>query len=217
MVKVYAFRGFLQGSSATAEELVEVLRVGVDGLVVDVYALRDGTPVVVFDRYIEGVDVASLSYDEIRRALLAPDVGTLISLTSAADLVLWARDTSLLDTLPRLIESTGAVDRVYVAVDDILQARVVRGVSRAIKLILRISNPFPNVALMKREGVDALAIPPALAKPRLTRECASRGVSVVVWLVNDVAQATRAVRYGAQVLVTSRPTLRKELEEFLKP
>lgn len=216
MVKVYAFRGFLQAASASVKDLVEALKVGVDGLVVDVYVAKDRVPVVVFERVIRGVDVASLSYEEVRRALQVPDVGTLISSTTA-DLVLWVRDTSLLDILPELIEDAGAVGRVYLAVDDVLQARAIRGASKSVKVVLRVLNPFPNVVLLKREGVDAVAVPPALARPRLIRECTSRGIPVIVWLVNDVAQAAKAVRYGAQVLVTSRPTLRRELDEFLKP
>jgi hypothetical protein len=35
--------------------------------------------------------------------------------------------------------------------------------------------------------------------------------------VNDVAQAARVVRYGVEVLVTSRPTLKRELAEYLQP
>ena len=215
MARVYALRGFLQSASARVEELAEALRVGADGLVVDVYSTKDGVPVVVFDRVVGGVDVASLSYDEVRRALQVPDAGTLISSISA-DLVLWVRDSSLLDTLPKLVESSGATRRAYVAVDDVLQARAVRSASTSVRVVLRASNPFPNVALIRREGVNAIAVPPALARPRLVRECASRGLSVFVWPVNDVAQAARVVRYGVQALVTSRPTLRRELEGVLK-
>ena len=215
MVKVYALRGFLQRALARIEELAEALRVGADGLVVDVYSTRDGVPVVVFDRVVGGIDVASLSYDEVRRTLQVPDASTLIS-SIAADLVLWVRDSSLLDTLPKLVESSEAMRRAYVAVDDVLQARVVRGVSTSVRVVLRVSNTFPNVALIRREGVNAIAVPPALARPRLVRECAGRGLQVIAWPVNDVAQAARVVRYGVQALVTSRPTLRRELEEVLK-
>jgi len=216
VVRVYALRGFLHSTPHSVEELVGVLREGVDGLVVDVYASKDGVPVVTFDRVIGGVDVASVSYEEVRRVLRVPDAATLISST-AADLVLWVRDNSLLDTLPRLVERAGAVGRVYVAVDDLLQARAVRGVSASVKLVLRISNPYPNITVIRREGVDAVALPPALVRPRLIRECTSRGVKVVAWPVNDVAQAARVVRYGVEVLVTSRPTLKRELAEYLQP
>jgi hypothetical protein len=131
-----------------------------------------------------------------------------------AEVLLWVREPQILDLVARAVEGLHAEGRAYIVVDDPLHARVVRNVLKSVRVVVRISNPFPNTALISREGVYGLALPATVIRPRLVKECASRGLQVYAWLVNDVSQAVKVLRYGVQLFITSRPTLKKELEHY---
>lgn len=184
----------------------------VDGVLIDFCATRDGIAIVCPPG--GAVDTSILSYSELRHGVGVPsfkDVLTSVDL----ELLAWIRDSRALDTAVRIIEEAGAASRLYVVVDDLLYARVVRNLSKSCRVVLRISNPYPNVSVIAREGVNAIAAFANLIRPRIVRECSSHGLDVFAWLVNDVAQAIKAVRYGVKALTTSRPTLKKELQYFL--
>lgn len=133
----------------------------------------------------------------------------------STEALLWVRDPQVLDGAAEVVEGSSTADRARIVVEDLLHARVVRSASSRVRVVLKMGNPFPNVSLLVREGVNALALPATVLRPRVVRECASKGLDVYAWLVNDVSQAVRTVRYGVRLLVTSRSSLKRELQQYL--
>lgn len=209
-VKVYALRRLAAGS-ADIEDALRVLESGVDGVVFEIFPALETAPAAwsagerterVATTTVPAQGTGSVELEGVLRGL-------------SIEVLLWVRDPQVLDSVARVIERSGLVERAGIVVDDLLHARVVRGASSRVRVVLKMGNPFPNVPLLAKEGVSALALPATVLRPRVVRECASRGLDAYAWLVNDVSQAVRVVRYGVRLLVTSRPGLKRELQQYL--
>ncbi|MEM1931300.1 MAG: hypothetical protein QW780_05220 [Sulfolobales archaeon] len=210
-VKVYAFRKLVPLPGAGSKDVFSRIEPGVDGIVLEVCSTKEGVPIVCPTGESSETTQASAELTQVAEALRVEN----ILKSSQIELLFWVRDPRVLDTVAQAIENAGAVNRAYVVLEDLLHVRVIRSKSSKVKAILKLANPFPNVSLLAKEGVDALALPAPVLRPRVVRECSSRGVAVVAWLVNDVSQAVRAVGYGVKLIVTSRSNLKKELQQYL--
>jgi len=210
-VKVYALRRLTSLTEVGGEELFGYLEPGVDGVVLEVCSTKDRVPVVCPAGGLSEISQTEVELAQRARVLKVEDVLR----SSRVELLFWVRDPQVLDTVAKTIEDAGAIGKAYVLVEDLLYVRVVRSKSSKVRTILKLANPFPNVSLLAREGVNVLALPASVLRPRVVRECSSKGVDVVAWLVNDVSQAIKAVRYGVKLLVTSRSNLKKELQQYL--
>ncbi len=209
---MYVFRGFTTESTVTLDSLAKSLEFGVEGIVLDICSTRDRVPVVCPDVTSPGMPVPTTSEHELGGGLISLE---RVLSSIATEVLLWVREPQILDVVAKTVRGLHAEERAYIVVDDLLQARVVRNTLGSVKTVVRISNPFPNVAVISREGVYGIALPATVIRPRLVKECVSRGIQVYAWLVNDVSQALRVLRYGVQLFVTSRPTLKKELENYV--
>lgn len=210
-VKVYALRRLTSLTEVGGEELFGYLEPGVDGVVLEVCSTKDRVPVVCPAGGLSEISQTEVELAQRARVLKVEDVLR----SSRVELLFWVRDPQVLDTVAKTIEDAEAIGKAYVLVEDLLNVRVVRSKSSKVRTILKLANPFPNVSLLAREGVNVLALPASVLRPRVVRECSSKGVDVVAWLVNDVSQAIKAVRYGVKLLVTSRSNLKKELQQYL--
>ncbi|MEM3983257.1 MAG: hypothetical protein QXZ22_05295 [Sulfolobales archaeon] len=210
-VKVYAFRKVSPLQEAGSKDVFSYIEPGVDGIVLEVCSTKDSVPIVCPTGELSETSQASAELTQIAEAIRIENVLK----SSQIELLFWVRDPQVLDTVAQAIENAGAVDRAYLVLEDLLHVRVIRSKSSKVKAILKLANPFPNVSLLAKEGVNALALPASVLRPRVVRECSSKGVAVVAWLVNDVSQAVRAVRYGVKLIVTSRSNLKKELLQYL--
>lgn len=210
-VKVYALRRLTSLTEVGGEELFGYLEPGVDGVVLEVCSTKDRVPVVCPAGGLSEISQTEVELAQRARVLKVEDVLR----SSRVELLFWVRDPQVLDTVAKTIEDAEAIGKAYVLVEDLLYVRVVRSKSSKVRTILKLANPFPNVSLLAREGVNVLALPASVLRPRVVRECSSKGVDVVAWLVNDVSQAIKAVRYGVKLLVTSRSNLKKELQQYL--
>ncbi|MEM2006180.1 MAG: hypothetical protein QW154_00865 [Sulfolobales archaeon] len=210
-VKVYALRRLTSLTEVGGEELFGYLEPGVDGVVLEVCSTKDRVPVVCPAGGLSEISQTEVELAQRARVLKVEDVLR----SSRVELLFWVRDPQVLDTVAKTIEDAEAIGKAYVLVEDLLYVRVVRSKSSKVRTILKLANPFPNVSLLAREGVNVLALPASVLRPRVVRECSSKGVDVVAWLVNDVSQAIKAVRYGVKILVTSRSNLKKELQQYL--
>ncbi|MCS7099131.1 MAG: glycerophosphodiester phosphodiesterase [Sulfolobales archaeon] len=212
MVRVYAFRAFSAGKELDLSLVKKAVELGADGVVLDVFLSRDGVPVASTREEVGGRRLSELDFKFLTGAV---ELGTLLSY-SDVELLLWIRDAGALDVAARAVREGGSLERHCLVVDDVLQVRVVRSVSREVCVVTMVRNPFPNLQLISREGSSAIAVPASVLRPRLVRESSARRLKVFAWLVNDVSLAARVVRYGVELLVTSRPTLKKELSQYLQ-
>ncbi len=203
-VRVYLLRRF-EPALGTADLLK--LEPGADGLVLEVCSTRDRVPVVC-----PTGEPGDLSGTRVELGL--PELSEVLGGTGAS-LLLYVRSPQVADSAARAVETSGATSRTRLVFDDLLHARVARSASERVGAVLRLGNPYPNVPLLTREGLVGLAMPAPALRPRVVRECASRGLEVYAWLVNDVSQALRVLRYGVELLVTSREGLRRELRQYL--
>lgn len=210
-VKVYALRRFAAESRVDVEDIIRAPEPGVDGVVLEVCSTEGGVPTVCLTEERTAGGPTTAGPTETARVI---ELGEVLR-RSTTEVLLWVRDPQVLDGAARAVEGSGAIDRASIVVEDLLHARVVRGTSSRVRVILKMGNPFPNVPLLAKEGVSALALPATVLRPRVVRECASKGLDVYAWLVNDVSQAVRTVRYGVKLLVTSRPSLKRELQQYL--
>ncbi|MEM4592021.1 MAG: glycerophosphodiester phosphodiesterase [Sulfolobales archaeon] len=174
----------------------------------------------------DGVAVLHLGDEhEVRRISEADyasllSAGAVLSLAEFSsetllELLLKVTDPRVVDRIPKVVEEVGITERCYILVDDILWARSVATISDSARTALLVRNPFPNAQLIARERVSAVALPASLIRPRLVEEFKRLGIRVFTWLVNDVSQAMRVVRHGVDSLITSRRTLKKELQHYL--
>lgn len=211
-VRVYVFKGFTTEPTAIMGSLVKSLEFGADGVVLNICSTRDKIPVVCPDTPDLRTPAPTILESELGGGLIGLEK---VLSGIATEVLLWVREPQILDLVAKTVGELHAEGRTYMVVDDLLQARVVRNTHKSVRTVVRISNPFPNVAIISREGVYGIALPATVIRPRLVKECASRGIQVYAWLVNDVSQAVRVLRYGVQLFITSRPTLKKELERYV--
>lgn len=213
MVRVYAYRAFLQDAELSLEGIRRATELGAEGVVLDLHTTKDGVPVISLKEEFGGRRVSEVDY----ATAVGLGVVELNSLLKGvgSEVLLQVKDSRALDVAARIIQETGAEERCYLVVEDILQARAIRSISRDVGVITIVRNPFPNLQVLIREGSGAIAVPAPLIKPRLARECVSRGLKLFAWLVNDISLAVRVLRYGVELLVTSKPTLKREIEQFM--
>ncbi len=203
-VRVYVLRKF-----ETRSSIADLLKPepSVDGLVLEVCSTKDRVPVICPTE--ESGDLEG-AYAELG----LPRLEEILE-SAGASVLLYVRSPQIADSAARAVESASSAERVRLVVEDLLHARVARSASERVRVVLKLSNPYPNVSLLAREGVAGLAMPAPVLRPRVVRECSSRGLEVYAWLVNDVSQALRVLKYGVELLVTSRPDLRRELRQYL--
>lgn len=214
---IYAHRG----SSGTYPENTllafrQALAAGVDGIELDVHATTDGVPVVIHDRDIARTTDGSGYVDELSLALLqsfhAGDGERVPVLTEALDLV---GDVTHLD-----IEIKGrGIER---AVLDVLAGHPSArwAISSfdwdTLREVRRLDPEAELWPLTEQVGDDLFAIAGELRAPAVslfavayTEQSAQAlrdaGLRVVVWTVNDPAEADRVRELGAYALCTDVP------------
>ncbi|MCX8184865.1 MAG: glycerophosphodiester phosphodiesterase [Sulfolobales archaeon] len=212
MVKIYAFRAFSAEVELDLSVVRKAVEVGADGVVLDLFLSRDGVPVASNREELGGRRLSELEYRSLAGVV---ELSSLLSY-SDIELLLWIRDMRALDVAARAIRERGSLKKHCLIVEDVLQLRAVRNVSREVCVATLVRNPFPNLQLISREGSNAIAAPASVLRPRLARECSTRGLKLYAWLVNDVSLAAKVVKYGVEHLVTSRPTLKRELSQYVQ-
>lgn len=75
---------------------------------------------------------------------------------------------------------------------------------------IKINNPFPNFAVLRNRGVDAVLMPHSLIKGRVVREAKARDIRVFSILVNDAAIYLKMKTAGVNAVITEKPLIAKE-------
>jgi hypothetical protein len=75
---------------------------------------------------------------------------------------------------------------------------------------IKINNPFPNFAVLKSRGVDAVLMPHSLVKGRVVKEAKAKNIRVFSLLVNDAATYLKMKTAGVDAVITEKPLIAKE-------
>lgn len=201
------------------------LAVGADGVEFDVRATADGVPVVLHDRDLARTTgiagaVAERSLADLRALPLDPDRAvptlgeTLALVAGRARLDLELKQAGIEAEVLRRLRAAPPSDWAISSFD--------WGILRAVRAIDGTAPLWP-LALLADDALFAVAAElaaPVVAlftgalTPDVAARCAAAGRAVMVWTVNDPAEARRVRALGAAALCTDDPaSLRRALEE----
>ena len=222
---VFAHRG---GSALAPENTIEAfdngLRLGADGLELDVRLSRDGVVVVHHDRTLERTTgltgtVASRTSAELHRAGVPALSAVLARYPQARVIIeLKVNRVELAAAAVEAAEQIGALDRVCFGS---FGFRVLRAVRRlALAAATSASREEVRWALYRswcgwpvsRPGYAGYQIPELAGRtrvvsPRFIEDAHRAGLGVQVWTVDDEADARRLLDWGVDALITDRPDI----------
>lgn len=212
-MKIYGHRG----SSATHPEntldaFAEAIRLGAEGVELDVHASSDGVPVVVHDRSLartmgSDINVDETPFEEIRRR--APAVPTLAEVFelvgSALHVDLEVKQAGIERHVLDLISNHPNL-RWAVSCFDWNVIRAFRALAPQADLWL-LGMAWDDTMATAATETGASAV--ALYNPAVTRAVVEavhgRGLQVMVWTVNDVERGRALAAWGVDMVCTDAP------------
>jgi glycerophosphoryl diester phosphodiesterase len=222
---VFAHRG---GAALKPENTIEAfdegMRLGADGLELDVHLSRDGAVVVHHDRTLDRTTrlrgpVAARTADELRRAAVPLLTDVLTRHREARVIVeLKVNAPELARAAVDAIRGVDAVDRVCLGSSGLRVLRAVRSIEPAIatsaareevRLALYRSWIRWPVSRVRYRGyqVPEVAGTTRVVSPRFVADAHGADLAVQVWTVNTDADARRLLSWGVDALITDRPDL----------
>jgi glycerophosphoryl diester phosphodiesterase len=222
---VFAHRG---GSALAPENTMAAfdngMRLGADGLELDVHLSRDGAVVVHHDRTLDRTTtltgpVAERSADELRRAGVPPLRDVLTRHRDARIIIeLKVNAPELARATVDVIRRADAVDRVCLGSFGLRVLRAARSIEPAVatsaareevRLALYRSWVRWPVTRVRYHGyqVPECAGTTRLVSPRFVADAHRADLAVHVWTVNTDADARRLLSWGVDALITDRPDL----------
>jgi glycerophosphoryl diester phosphodiesterase len=199
------------------EGVLEALRLGVDGVEVDVRTTKDGSLVAFHDKSLSrmlGVDklVSEIKLDELRslgqtKGFTVPTIKEVVEIVAGKALLVL--DVKELRAVRGLVELLRKVREGEV---------VVSSFDHRIPLMIRKEAPFVEAGIilsarplslsrLLHEEVSHLFLKRDYVDLELLEEARGLGVSVYVWVVNDEEEAKRFWSIGARGIVTDVPQL----------
>ena len=222
---VFAHRG---GAALKPENTIEAfdngMRLGADGLELDVHLSRDGAVLVHHDRTLDRTTplrgpVAARTADELRRAGVPLLTEVLTRHREARVIIeLKVNAPELAGAAVDAIRRADAVDRVCLGSFGLRVLRAVRSMEPAIatsaareevRLALYRSWIRWPVRRARYQGyqVPEVAGATRVVSPRFVADAHRADLAVQVWTVNTDADARRLLSWGVDALITDRPDL----------
>lgn len=216
---VYAHRGLSgQYPENTLLAFREALATGAGGIELDVHVTADGTPVVIHDRDVSRTTNGFGAIDEMSLAnVQALDAGFGERVPALAELLQLVGSSIHLDIE---IKGLGAEQATLAVLATFPAARWAISsfnwdILRHVRRLDSLAELWP---LAERVDDDLLAVSAELASPAVSlwagalndnhaATLRAAGLEVVVWTVNDVAEADRMRSLGAHALCTDVPDL----------
>jgi glycerophosphoryl diester phosphodiesterase len=197
------------------ESIVEALRLGVDGVEVDVRATKDGSLVAFHDKSLSrvlGVDklVSEVELNELRglgqtRGFTVPTIEGVVEVVAGkALLVLDVKEWRAVKGLIELLRGARGGEVVVSSFDHRIPLMVKREVSFVEAGIILSARPL-SLSRLLHEEVGHLFLKRDYVDLELLKEARDLGVSVHVWVVNDEEEAERFWSMGARGVVTDVP------------
>lgn len=212
-MKIYGHRG----SSATHPEntldaFAEAIRLGADGVELDVHASSDGIPVVVHDRSLSRTTGVDLEVDKVRFAdirQMAPDLPTLAEVFDrvgdALHFDLEVKQSRIEQAVLDLIVSFPDL-RWSVSSFDWDVIRAFRALAPEADLwLLGLAWDDAMAATASETGASAVALHNPAVTSETVRTAHDRGLKVMVWTVNDVERGRELANWGVDMICTDAP------------
>lgn len=199
------------------ESVVEALRLGVDGVEVDVRTTKDGSLVAFHDKSlwrVLGVDklVSEVELDELRglgraKGFTVPTIEEVVEVVAdKAIIVLDVKELRAVRGLVELLSKTGEGEVVVSSFDHRIPLMIKREASFVEAGIILSARPLSLSGLL-REEIGHLFLKRDYVDPELLEEARDLGVSVHAWVVNDEGEAERFWSMGVRGVVTDFPQL----------
>lgn len=210
---LYAHRGASQTHPEnTIDAFTEAVRLGVDGIELDIHATADGIPVIIHDASLgrtAGVDalVTDLTLADVRT--VAPSVPTFVEVLervgSAVHLDIEVKQAGIergvLDALARYPETRWSISSFDWSV-----LAAFRALDPVCDLWL-LSPSLTDDLLIAAQRIGATAA--AISAPAITEDTVHRvhdaGLKLMAWTVNDVDRAEELDRWGTDAFCTDAP------------
>lgn len=204
-----------QAPENTLQSFALAVRLGADGVELDVRRSRDGVPVVIHDGTLERTlgatgAVAALDWPALQRlgAARLPSLDQVAAWAAAADAwlnvelkVAGAEEATL-----SVLDEAGLLPRTFVSSFD---AEVVREVGRVRADVLRflLTERWDAAArqALAASGAHGVCLGLEGATPPVLDALRGGEVPVVVWTVNDPARMRELLRAGVDGLITDDP------------
>jgi len=199
------------------EGVVEALRLGVDGVEVDVRTTRDGSLVAFHDQSLSrilGVNklVGEVEFDELRglgqaRGFTVPAIEEVLkAVAGKAMLVLDVKELKAVRGLIELLKGVEEGEVVVSSFDHRIPLMVKREVPFVEAGIILSARPL-SLSRLLHEEVSYLFLRRDYVDPELLEEARGLEVSVCAWVVNDKGEAERLWSMGVRGIVTDVPQL----------
>ncbi len=192
----------------------EALRLGADGVELDVHVTADGALVVHHDPEIPGVGpIASARLQEVRKARL-PNGEAIPTLAEALDVLegkeVWVEVKALPETadaalLTALGGSPTPAGCAVHSFDHRIVARLGKAFPGLRRGVLSASYPLDPAGPMAAAGASALWQQWPLIDAELVAAVHRRGGEVIAWTVNDSGAARRLAALGVDALCGNYP------------
>jgi len=199
------------------EGVVEALRLGVDGVEVDVRATKDGSLVAFHDQSLSrilGVNrlVSEVEFDELRglglaRGFTVPTIEEVVDVVvGKAMMVLDVKELRAVKGLIELLKRVGRGEVVVSSFDHRIPLMVKSEAPFVEAGIILSARPL-SLSRLLHEEVSHLFLKKDYVDLELLEEARDLGVTVHVWVVNNEEEAERLWSMGARGMVTDLPQL----------
>lgn len=199
------------------EGVVEALKLGVDGVEVDVRATKDGSLVAFHDQSLSrilGVNklVSEVEFDYLRilglaRGFTVPTIEEVVGVVAGkAMIVLDVKELKAVKGLIGLLKGVERGEVVVSSFDHRIPLMVKREASFVEAGIILSARPL-SLSRLLHEEVDHLFLKKDYVDLELLEEARDLGVSVHAWVVNDEEEAKRLWSMGVRGIVTDVPQL----------
>ncbi len=200
------------------ESIEEALKLGVDGVEVDVRCTRDGNLIAFHDASLSrilGVDlmVSDVELSEIRemsseRGFYVPTINEVLRMVKdKVMIVLDVKEWRAVDYLIEMLQGYSSSRDVIISSFDHRIPLLVKEEIGGVKAGLILSSRPLSISRIIDKNVDVVFLRRDYADAELIREARGLGLEVYVWVVNSVSEAERFWLLGAHGIITDKPEL----------
>jgi glycerophosphoryl diester phosphodiesterase len=189
------------------------LRLGADGIELDVNATLDGVIVVHHDPVLrDGTEIRRTTWSRLRESLVAPGVpmptlGEVCRLVGAcAELFVEIKGGGIEDGVVSVLADHTGTAAIHSFDHSLIGRLARRGAPHRLGILVEVAPSDPEAA-MERCGASDLWPERSVVSAQLVRDVHAFAGRVIPWTVNDRAEATRLVEWGVDGLCTDDVSL----------
>ncbi|RLF09065.1 MAG: hypothetical protein DRJ62_07350 [Thermoprotei archaeon] len=204
----------------TLNSIVRALQLGVDGVEVDVRALRDGVPIVFHDASLRRIlrddrMVCEVGLDEMKAmgrklGLPIPTLREVLRVINGkAMLVIEVKEWRAVNGVVEELRGTTTAMNVVISSFDHRIPLHIKAEVDWVKAGFIVSLRPLSLSKLVDECVDVVFVRKDYVDEELVREALELGLDLYAWVINDPVEAEEFWRLGVTGVVTDRPDLVK--------